>query len=115
MVTVVGEFTAAQLALGINVFDMAPFSDYATAKFKRKVRKVTLVGGAGVADLVCDLQYGSRKQAIGIHNNQTALEPSEITGVPVCSLDTCYPDEKLMLVVTDAPAASDVMFKVEIV
>ena len=115
MVTVCGIVPNATLVVGYDVFSAAPFADFATAKYARKVRKLYICGDNAVASCTFDLQYGPRKQAIGIHNNQTALEPSEITGVPVCSLDMCAPDEKLMLVVTDAPAASDVLIKVEIV
>ena len=115
MVTVCGTIANATLVVGYDVFSAAPFADFATAKYSRKVRKIYIVGDNAVASTAFDLQYGPRKQAIGIHNNQTALEVSESTGVPVTSFDMCAPDEKIMLVCTDAAAASDVMIKVEIV
>ena len=117
MVTVCGSVANATLVritdlfwilgkVGYDVFSATPFLEFSTAKFPRKVRTLTVVGDNAVASCTFDLQYGARQQMIGIHNNQTALEPSKISAVPCTSLDTCWPDEKLMLVVTDAPAAS---------
>ena len=97
MVTICGTVSNTFLTVGYDVFSATPFLEFATAKYPRKVRKVYICGDNAVASCTFDLQYGARKQGIGLHNNQTALEPSEVTGIPICSLDQCYPDEKLML------------------
>ena len=96
MVTVCGS-VAHPIAVGYDVFSATPFLEFSTAKFPRKVRTLTIVGDKilkylldAVASVEFDLQYGSRKQMIAIHNNQTALEPSKISAVPCTSLDTLW-------------------------
>ena len=65
MVVLAGEFTAAQLAAGVDIFDMEPFVNHKMAKRARRVKSILFTGGGGAADCTLDLWYGARLQAYG--------------------------------------------------
>ena len=115
MVVLVAEIPAATLALNYDVFSADPFVTHASAKFLRRVRKVTIVGGAGVDDCKMDLFYGSKLIAKSLYNVATGLSGFAKMAIPIVGSDVCKTDEKLSLIVTDAGNTNPYNIKLEIV
>jgi len=115
MVMIVNELTAAKLALNYDLFSETPFLDHATAKKWRKVKSVTCVGGAGVADLKMDLFYGSTLICKMVFNVATGLSGFATMKIPIAGSESCAPDTKISLIVTDAGNTNPYNIKVEIV
>ena len=102
MVVLVQEFTAAQLALGVDIFDLEPFVNHKMAKRNRRVKWVLITGGAAAADATFDLYYSDRLQASGLFNVDTGLENLTQMKIPIVGGDWCHVDEPIKLVVTEA-------------
>ena len=98
----------------VDVFTLAPFANHATAKRVRKVKRISVVGGAAADDLKLDLYYGAKLIGRSIYNVATGLTNSQAMGIPIVGSDLCKTDQKISLVVTDAGNTNPYNIKVEI-
>ena len=114
LVNLQGEFTAATLAIGVDIFDLEPFVNHKMSKRPRRVRSVIIAGGAGVADCTFDLWYGTKLIAYGLYNVATGLQADTNMTIPIAGGDICRVDEPIKLVVTDAGNTNPYTVKVTI-
>ena len=99
------------------MFSEEPFLKYATSKFTRRVRRIGVVGGAGIADCKMDLYYGSKLIYKRVFNADTIAKGLQSSRANL-ALDTsedmqnivdkswCDSNSEISLLVTEAPGAT---------
>jgi len=115
MVVLSAQVTAATLAVGYDVFSAQPFLDFATAKYRRRVKRIGITGSTAIGDTVFQLKYGAREVANGLYNTQTGVDLDDSADmVLIVDTDVNQIDEPIILQVTDAATSNPCLIKIEI-